>query len=67
MGFQHFATAFVTPLSSKAKNRFHNNMQGNGELNVEQEVGNKLFLSTPDRKYSFWVPINGNSDWEVEL
>jgi hypothetical protein len=48
-------TVNVRPLSSKAKNRFANLMEGNPVCVVEQDTGGELFLVSENRKYSFWV------------
>lgn len=60
-------TAFVTPVSKKAKNRFANMMQGNEECVVEQHKGDKVFLASANRKYFFWVNLNKDPDWIVEF
>ena len=48
-------TVNVRPLSSKAKNRLANLMEGNPTCIVEQDTGGELFLVSENRKYSFWV------------
>lgn len=60
-------TAFVTPRSKKAINRFHNSMNSESEVIVEQHKGDKVFLASKNGKYFFWVNIHNDSDWEVEL
>ena len=62
-----FDTVFVTPKSRKARNRFANLMDSNPECIVEQHVNNRLFLRSVNDKNFFWVNINQDSDWEVEL
>jgi hypothetical protein len=62
-----FDTVFVTPKSKKARNRFANLMDNNPECIVEQHVNNRLFLRSVNDKNFFWVSINQDSDWEVEL
>ena len=62
-----FDTVFVTPKSKKARNRFANLMDSNPECIVEQHVNNRLFLRSVNDKNFFWVNINQDSDWEVEL
>lgn len=47
----------VKPLSSKAKNRFANIMQGNPVCTVEQEWGDDVFLVSENRNYCFWVSL----------
>ena len=61
---------FVTPLSSKAKNRFANEMDlfhtcfVQGERNHEGQEW--VFLESLNHNYFFWVPVKGNKDWKVE-
>ena len=55
----------VTPLSSKAKNRFVNIMQSLHAMEVEQETDDKLFLVSINRMYCTWVPKTGNEHWEI--
>lgn len=45
----------VKPISSKAKNRFANVMEGNPVCIVEQDTGGELFLVSENRKYAMWV------------
>jgi len=56
----------VTPLSSKAKNRFANIMDSFHACEVEQEKDDKLFLVSLNRKYCFWVQKNGNEHWKLQ-
>jgi hypothetical protein len=60
-------TAFVLPKSRKAKNRFMNLMESNEECIIEQNKGNRLFLTSMNKKYHFWVSLDNDSDWTVEL
>lgn len=60
-------TAFVTPKSKKATNRFHNMMAGNDECIIEQNHGNRLFLTSSNGKYHFWVDLQNDKDWEVDF
>jgi hypothetical protein len=60
-------TAFVTPKSKKAKNRFANLMGGIEECFVEQLKGNRVFLRSQNGKNFFWVNIQNDSDWSVEF
>lgn len=55
----------VIPKSSKAKNRFANQMDKLHAMVVEQEQDGKLFLVSINRQYCFWVPKEGNEHWEV--
>jgi hypothetical protein len=56
----------VSPLSSKAKNRFVNIMDSLHSCIVEQEIDNKLFLVSLNKKYCFWIQKEGNEHWKVE-
>jgi hypothetical protein len=56
----------VTPLSSKAKNRFVNIMQSLHSMEVEQETDNMFFLVSINRQYCTWVPKSGNEHWKIE-
>jgi hypothetical protein len=56
----------VTPLSSKAKNRFVNIMESFHSCEVEQEKDNLLFLVSLNKKYCFWVQREGNEHWRIE-
>jgi hypothetical protein len=60
-------TAFVTPKSNKAKNRFANLMEGIEECFVEQLKGNRVFLRSQNGKNFFWVNIQNDSDWSIEF
>ena len=60
-------TAFVTPRSTKAKNRFANLMDKNGECFVEQNKENRVFLRSANGRNFFWVNIQNDPNWDVEL
>ncbi len=55
----------VIPKSSKAKNRFANQMDRLHAMVVEQETDSQFFLVSINRQYCFWVPKEGNEHWEV--
>lgn len=55
----------VIPKSSKAKNRFANQMDKLHAMVVEQEQDGKLFLVSINRQYCFWIPKEGNEHWEI--
>lgn len=59
--------AFVTPISKKAKNRFANLMNGNDQCIIEQHKGNKVFLTSMNKRNHFWVHLDNDTDWMVEL
>ena len=56
----------VTPLSSKAKNRFTNIMDSLHTCEIEQETDDKFFLVSINKKYCFWIQKNGNEHWKLE-
>ena len=60
-------TAFVTPKSKKSKNRFCNLMESNPECIIEQDKGNRVFLRSLNGKNFFWVNLQNDSDWIVEM
>ena len=55
----------VKPKSSKAKNRFANQMNSLHAMEVEQETDDKFFLASINRQYFTWVPKEGNEHWEI--
>ena len=57
----------MTPKSKKAVNRFHNLMDQIDECIVEQMKGTKVFLRSMNGKYFFWVNVNNDSDWIVDM
>ena len=60
-------TAFVTPKSKKAKNRFCNLMDSIDECVIEQNKGDRVFLTSMNGKNHFWVNLNNDTDWSVEF
>ncbi len=60
-------TAFVTPKSKKAKNRFANLMDSEDQVFIEQNKGNKVFVTSVNRKNHFWVNLNQDKDWDIEF
>jgi hypothetical protein len=60
-------TAFVTPKSKKASNRFCNLMNKESECVIEQNKGDRVFLRSLNGKNFFWVNLNSDSDWSIEL
>jgi len=60
-------TAFVTPKSSKAKNRFANLMDRNDECIIEQHRGDKVFLTSANGRNHFWVNLTSDKDWNIEF
>lgn len=55
----------VKPKSSKAKNRFANQMKGLHSCRVEQRKDGKLFLASITEQYFFWIPESGDEHWEI--
>jgi hypothetical protein len=55
----------VQPKSSKAKNRFVNQMDSLHAMEVEQEKDNQMFLVSINRRYCFWIPNQGNEHWGI--
>lgn len=60
-------TAFVTPKTSKAKNRFANLMDRNDECIIEQHRGDKVFLTSANGRNHFWVNLTNDKDWQIEF
>jgi len=60
-------TAFVTPKSKKARNRFCNLMGQESECIIEQNKGDRVFLRSLNGKNFFWVNLFNDSDWSIEL
>ena len=60
-------TAFVTPKSKKARNRFCNLMESESECIVEQQKGDCVFLRSLNGKNFFWVNLHNDTDWSIEL
>jgi hypothetical protein len=55
----------VKPKSSKAKNRFANQMNSLHSCRVEQRKDGQLFLASITGQYFFWIPESGNEHWEI--
>ena len=60
-------TAIVTPISRKAKNRFANLMCSNAQCIIVQHTHDKVFLTSENGKNNFWVMLDKDPDWMVEL
>jgi len=60
-------TAFVIPKSSKAQNRFANQMNRNSECIIEQMTDTHLFLRSLNGENFFWVGIHNDTNWEVDF
>jgi hypothetical protein len=55
----------VEPVSSKAKNRFANNMDKLHGCHVEQETEDTMFLASINKKYFFWVLKTNDPNWNL--
>jgi hypothetical protein len=55
----------VIPQSSKAKNRFVNQMDCLHAMEVEQENETQMFVVSINRRYCFWIPKEGNEHWSI--
>lgn len=60
-------TAFVFPKSKKAKNRFCNVMDSEQEVIIEQNKGDKVFVTSKNRKYHVWINLLDDKDWDIEI
>jgi hypothetical protein len=60
-------TAFITPISRKAKNRFANLMDSNPHCTVEQHRGGKLFIASQNRNNFFWMQLDKDPDWMLQF
>jgi len=61
------STAFVLPLSRKAKNRFANVMNHDHECIIEQRKTDRVFLTSVNGKYHFWASLINDPDWAIEV
>ena len=55
----------VRPKTSKAKNRFANEMGLLHSCRVEKRDGNRVFLASISGKYFFWMNESSDDHWEV--
>ena len=55
----------VRPKTSKAKNRFANEMDLQHSCRVEKRDGNRVFLASISGKYFFWMNESSDDHWEV--
>lgn len=56
---------YVQPKSSKAKDRFDNEMNKLHSCRVEQRNNGKLFLSSINKQYFFSMLENNDEHWEI--
>ena len=45
------------PISTKAVNRFHNQMDSNPICIIENQTTSEMFLASENQKYFFWVSL----------
>ena len=55
----------VRPKTSKATNRFANEMDLLHSCRVEKRDGNRVFLASISGKYFFWMNESSDDHWEV--
>jgi len=55
----------VKPKSSKAKNRFVNQMDSLHAMEVEQENETQMFVVSINRRYCFWLNKENDPHWEM--
>jgi len=55
----------VRPKSSKAKNRFVNQMDSLHAMEVEQENDTQLFVVSINRRYCFWLSKENDPNWDI--
>jgi hypothetical protein len=60
-------TAFVSPKSKKAKNRFINMMDSIDEVIVEQMTSTKAFVTSLNKKYHCWINLVNDNDWSIDF
>lgn len=60
---KHLVT--VNPKSSKAKNRFVNQMDSLHTMEVEQETDTQFFVVSINRRYCFWMDKQNDPHWEI--
>tara|TARA_B100001778_G_scaffold83383_1_gene67671 strand:- start:1551 stop:1772 length:222 start_codon:yes stop_codon:yes gene_type:complete len=56
---------YVKPRTSKAKNRFANEMNGLHSCRIEKRQDGKVFLASISGKYFFWINELSDDHWEV--
>ena len=42
-------------------------MESNPECIIEQDKGDRVFLTSANNKNHFWVLLQNDKDWEVEF
>ena len=55
----------VSPKSSKAKNRFANQMDSLHAMEVEQETDTQFFVVSINHRYCFWLNKENDPNWII--
>jgi len=55
----------IQPKSSKARNRFINQMDSLHAMEVEQETDTQFFVVSINRRYCFWLNKENDPNWEI--
>ncbi len=55
----------VVPKSSKARNRFINQMDSFHAMEVEQETDTQFFVVSLNKKYCFWLNKLNDQHWNI--
>ena len=55
----------VAPKSSKARNRFINQMDSLHAMEVEQETDTQFFVVSINRRYCFWMMRENDPHWKI--
>jgi hypothetical protein len=55
----------VQPKSSKARNRFINQMDSLHAMEVEQENDTQMFVVSINKRYCFWLLRENDPHWEI--
>jgi len=55
----------LIPKTSRAKNRFVNQMDSLHAMEVEQENDTQMFVVSINRRYCFWLNKENDPHWEI--
>jgi len=55
----------VAPKTSRAKNRFINQMDSLHAMEVEQETDTEFFVVSINRQYCFWLKKENDPHWDI--
>lgn len=55
----------VQPKTSKAKNRFVNQMDSLHAMEIEQETDTQFFVVSINRRYCFWLNKENDPNWNI--